>query len=107
MAAAAAGINQWQLIFDPGLGFAKVYQESIELLRRCKEITTLGYAVVVLWYEWLNFIPQLSCVSGTFKKRVCRTLRSREQSVWRSTYMGHYGVLWRCCWRWGVYSSSP
>jgi len=46
-AAAKAGVNQWQLILDPGLGFSKIYDQSIEIIRRAKELTTLGYPILI------------------------------------------------------------
>lgn len=40
--AITAGIAQKQLIIDPGIGFAKTYEQNLEVLRRLKELTVLG-----------------------------------------------------------------
>lgn len=40
--AIAAGISREQLIIDPGIGFAKTYEQNLEVLRRLKELTVLG-----------------------------------------------------------------
>jgi len=45
--ASIAGLNCWQLIFDPGLGFSKTYAQSIELIRKAKELVELGYPVLM------------------------------------------------------------
>jgi len=45
--AVKAGVNQWQIILDPGLGFSKTYEQSIELIRRANELTVLGYPVLI------------------------------------------------------------
>jgi len=45
--AAEAGVNRWQIIVDPGLGFAKTFEQSREILQRGSELTALGYPVLV------------------------------------------------------------
>ncbi|KAK8159880.1 folic acid synthesis protein-like protein [Phyllosticta citribraziliensis] len=37
-AAEAAGIRRWRIILDPGFGFAKTYEQNLELLRRFDEL---------------------------------------------------------------------
>ncbi|KAK8173153.1 folic acid synthesis protein-like protein [Phyllosticta citrichinensis] len=37
-AAEAAGIRRWRIILDPGFGFAKTYEQNLELLRRFSEL---------------------------------------------------------------------
>ncbi len=45
--AEAAGIARARLVLDPGLGFAKTAEQSLELLRRLPELGTLGLPIVV------------------------------------------------------------
>ncbi|KAI9599427.1 Dihydropteroate synthase-like protein [Syncephalis fuscata] len=40
--ALAAGIHRWNIIIDPGLGFAKTFMHNFGLLRRLPELTTAG-----------------------------------------------------------------
>jgi dihydropteroate synthase len=42
--AESAGIRD--IVVDPGIGFAKTAQHSVEILRRLREFTTLGYPVM-------------------------------------------------------------
>jgi dihydroneopterin aldolase/2-amino-4-hydroxy-6-hydroxymethyldihydropteridine diphosphokinase/dihydropteroate synthase len=47
-AAEAAGVRRWNILLDPGLGFAKNMQQNLELLRRLGELTrTQGLPWVV------------------------------------------------------------
>ena len=41
------GIDETQILIDPGLGFAKTIEQSLELLRRIGELRSLGYPIVV------------------------------------------------------------
>lgn len=62
----SSGVNRWQIvslyylilhvlffffdfanIVDPGLGFGKTFQQSRDILRRGKEITELGFSVLI------------------------------------------------------------
>ncbi|MGV9217552.1 dihydropteroate synthase [Arcanobacterium canis] len=45
--AKAAGIDDHNIILDPGLGFAKVGEQDWEVLSRWKEIDELGYPVLL------------------------------------------------------------
>jgi len=45
--AAAAGIPAAQVILDPGLGFAKTPEQSVELLARVGELRALGHPLLV------------------------------------------------------------
>jgi len=45
--AIASGIDPAQIIIDPGIGFAKKYHQSIEILRRLSEFRDLGYPILV------------------------------------------------------------
>jgi dihydropteroate synthase len=45
-AALRAGIKQENIILDPGFGFAKTAGHNLELLRRLRELTVLGYPVM-------------------------------------------------------------
>jgi dihydropteroate synthase len=45
--AIAAGIDRSQIIIDPGIGFAKTYQQSIELIRQLDKFQTLELPLLV------------------------------------------------------------
>jgi dihydropteroate synthase len=45
--AIAAGIKRDRLIIDPGIGFAKNYQQNLELLRRTGEFRNLGVPILI------------------------------------------------------------
>jgi dihydropteroate synthase len=45
--AVAAGIEKSQLIIDPGIGFAKTYEQNLELLRRLSEFRSLELPLLV------------------------------------------------------------
>jgi dihydropteroate synthase len=45
--AAAAGISREQVILDPGIGFAKTAEQSVELLARVGELRALGRPLLV------------------------------------------------------------
>lgn len=42
-----AGIARSQVLLDPGIGFGKNYKQNFELLARLRELTQLGYPIVV------------------------------------------------------------
>jgi dihydropteroate synthase len=46
-AAEEAGIRRWNILLDPGLGFAKDMQQNLELLRRLGEMTGGGFPWVL------------------------------------------------------------
>jgi len=43
----AAGIVGEQIILDPGIGFGKTVAQNLELLRRLRELTALGYPLLL------------------------------------------------------------
>jgi dihydropteroate synthase len=45
--AIAAGIKRDRIIIDPGIGFAKNYQQNLELLKRTKEFQKLGLPILI------------------------------------------------------------
>lgn len=45
--AQTAGLSRKQLIVDPGIGFGKTTAHNLELLRRLRDLRTLGYPVLV------------------------------------------------------------
>jgi dihydropteroate synthase len=45
--AIAAGIDRSQIIIDPGIGFAKTYQQSIELIRQLDKFQSLDLPLLV------------------------------------------------------------
>lgn len=46
-AALAAGVRKENIILDPGIGFGKTPQHNLQLLKRLREITGLGYPVLL------------------------------------------------------------
>jgi dihydropteroate synthase len=46
-AALAAGVRREQIVWDPGLGFAKTTEHNLELLRRLSELAAAGYPLLV------------------------------------------------------------
>ena len=46
-AARTAGIAPERIVLDPGIGFGKTVAHNLELLRRLRELTTLGYPLLV------------------------------------------------------------
>lgn len=43
----AAGVADDQIWLDPGIGFAKTYEDNLDLLGRLSELTALGYPVLL------------------------------------------------------------
>jgi dihydropteroate synthase len=46
-AATTAGINREKIIIDPGIGFAKNYEQNLEIFRRLPELKTLNCPILV------------------------------------------------------------
>ncbi|MDC0834746.1 dihydropteroate synthase [Geitlerinema sp. CS-897] len=46
-AATACGVSRDRIILDPGIGFAKTYEQNLELLRRLPQFRELGYPLLV------------------------------------------------------------
>lgn len=46
-AAITAGIDRSQIAIDPGIGFAKTYEQNLEILRRLPEFHALGCPILV------------------------------------------------------------
>ena len=42
-----AGIDEKRIIIDPGIGFAKSYEENLHVMNRLDEIVSLGYPVLL------------------------------------------------------------
>lgn len=45
--AKAAGIAEDKIILDPGVGFAKTYEQNLEVIRRLDEFQELGYPILL------------------------------------------------------------
>ncbi len=45
--ACSVGVSPECIVVDPGIGFAKTAKQSLELLSRIKEITTIGYPIMI------------------------------------------------------------
>ncbi|MDN4593502.1 dihydropteroate synthase [Polycladomyces subterraneus] len=43
----AQGVREEQIILDPGIGFAKTYEENLMVMRHLETITSLGYPVLL------------------------------------------------------------
>lgn len=46
-AAIAVGINRFNIIIDPGIGFAKTYSQNLEILRELPKFLSLGCPILV------------------------------------------------------------
>jgi len=46
-AAKTSGVQDCNIILDPGIGFGKNAQQNLEILRRLRELTKLGYPLLV------------------------------------------------------------
>jgi dihydropteroate synthase len=44
--AVAAGVDRNKILIDPGIGFAKTFDQNLELLARADELTSLGPVVI-------------------------------------------------------------
>lgn len=42
-----AGVEESRIILDPGIGFAKTYEQNLEVMDRLGELTVLGYPVLL------------------------------------------------------------
>lgn len=42
-----AGVEEGQIILDPGIGFAKTYEQNLEIMRNLDKIVQLGYPVLL------------------------------------------------------------
>jgi dihydropteroate synthase len=45
--ARAAGVKEENIIIDPGIGFGKTWQQDLEIMRRLRELTGLGYPILI------------------------------------------------------------
>ncbi|MFB4165027.1 dihydropteroate synthase [Alteribacillus sp. JSM 102045] len=65
-----AGVKEERIILDPGIGFAKTYEQNLEVMRKLEQFTALGYPVLLgtsrksLIAETLN-LPANDRVEGT------------------------------------------
>jgi dihydropteroate synthase len=66
--ALAAGIGHEQVMVDPGIGFAKTYEQNLELLARCHELTAI--APVVMGASRKAFIGHLTGQAAGPKRMV-------------------------------------
>lgn len=46
-AAVSSGIERSQIIIDPGIGFAKTYEQNLEIINRLQEFTTLNAPILI------------------------------------------------------------
>ena len=60
-----AGISENSIVLDPGIGFAKGYDENMDLLNRFEELHEFGYPLLV----------------GTSRKRFLGTITGRENAL--------------------------
>jgi dihydropteroate synthase len=79
-AAVRAGIPERNVLLDPGIGFAKTAEQSLELLRRLPELAALGRPVVV-GASRKSFLSRYS--GGTPAERLPGTLAAGVLAVQR------------------------
>lgn len=58
-AAVSAGIERWRIVLDPGIGFGKAVSHNLTLLRRLKELKSLG-APLLLGVSRKGFIGRIA-----------------------------------------------
>lgn len=58
-AAEDLGVKRNQLIFDPGIGFGKLSNHNLEIVRRCSELKSLGLPMLI-GASRKNFIGELT-----------------------------------------------
>lgn len=58
-AAEDLGVKKSQLIFDPGIGFGKLTNHNLEIVKRCAELRSLGLPVLI-GASRKNFIGELT-----------------------------------------------
>lgn len=82
-AAAAAGISEERLIIDPGIGFGKLLQHNLEILRRLGELRSLGRPLLI-GPSRKSFIGQLTGapadgrLSGTIASTVLGIIKGAD-----------------------------
>ncbi|WP_434798925.1 dihydropteroate synthase [Terrisporobacter vanillatitrophus] len=42
-----AGVKKEKIVLDPGIGFGKTFEQNLEVLKRLKELKTLGYPILL------------------------------------------------------------
>jgi dihydropteroate synthase len=42
-----AGVKKENIMLDPGVGFAKSYEQNLEITNKCEQLLTLGYPVLL------------------------------------------------------------
>merc|ERR1719401_240403 len=75
-AAEAAGVPAWNIVLDPGIGFAKKLDENMALLRHCPEM--------------VNRLSPSPVLVGASRKRFLRTILGESDA--RRTVFGNAAV---------------
>lgn len=76
--AQTAGIADNKIILDPGIGFAKTYEQNLLLLNRLREVKQLGYPVL-LGCSRKSVIGQ--CLDRAVNERLSGTLATTSLAV--------------------------
>ena len=74
-AALAAGVRRWNILLDPGIGFAKTAQQNLELLRHLPEALGRGSLAAD---PARNVLGQFPSLVGLSRKKFIGTLTGKE-----------------------------
>jgi dihydropteroate synthase len=85
-AAAAAGVARECIAVDPGIGFAKSAQGSLELLARIPQLAALGRPVLV-GASRKSFLARLTGDEGPPVERVPASLAAATVAVWQGAHI--------------------
>jgi dihydropteroate synthase len=85
-AAVAAGVARECIAVDPGIGFAKSAQGSLELLARIPELARLGTPVLV-GASRKSFLARLTGDEGPPRERVPASLAAAALATWQGAHI--------------------
>ena len=77
------GVKRENIILDPGIGFAKTYEENLKVMNNCEKVKEMGYPVLLgtsrksMIGLTLN-LPPLERVEGTVATTVMGIMKGLE-----------------------------
>jgi len=85
-AAEASGVRRESVALDPGIGFAKSAQGSLELLARIPELAAIGRPVLV-GASRKSFLARLTGDEGPPQERVPASLAAAALATWQGAHI--------------------
>jgi len=85
-AAEASGVRRESVALDPGIGFAKSAQGSLELLARIPELAAIGRPVLV-GASRKSFLARLTGDEGPPEERVPASLAAAALATWQGAHI--------------------